>query len=315
MGRGAEEKLAPKVDTRSIDWDAKVAAAHAVIDEAIAQYQPTHIFALFSGGHDSLSSVHVTSLHPAFSGVVHINTGIGVEETRTFVRETCAEQGWELKEYHPPVSYREIVLEHGFPGPAGHFFAYTRLKERCIRQLVREHKAKRMDRIMLVTGVRTSESVRRMRHVDQIQKEFARIWVAPIYDWTKPEMNAYIEHVGLRRSQVVDLIHMSGECLCGAFAKSGEMEELELWFPETAARIRSLEAEVAERGIKACVWGKRPPKMTEADAARQRIDLSLPMCTSCASDRLLSDSDEPEESCASPDGCAGACAGCAPTAA
>lgn len=325
MGRAADEKLAPgKIDTSAIDWDARVAGAHAIIDEAIELYKPTHVFGMLSGGHDSLCTALVAASHPAFTAMVHINTGIGIDETRQFVRDTCERKGWPLLEYHPPVSYRDIVLQHGFPGPGGHFFAYTRLKERAMRQLTREHKVKRMDKIMLITGVRSQESVRRMRHVDTIQKEGARIWVAPIHDWAKAECAAFIELKGMPRNQVVDTMHMSGECMCGSFSKPGEMQDLELWYPKLAAEIHALEEEVKAKGIAACVWGQRPPKMTAAEAARQRIDLSLPMCTSCATDRLLagSEEDEPEaeeESTCAPDaacapaetGCGAGCA-CAP---
>lgn len=268
-------------------WDKKVAAAHAVIDEAVAEHEPTHLFALFSGGHDSLTSVHVATRHSAFTAVVHINTGIGVEETRQFVRDTCAREDWPLLEYHPPVPYREIVLENGFPGPASHVHMYRRLKERCIRQLIKDHKVKRFDRILLVTGVRSQESVRRMRHVERIQRDGAQVWVAPIYDWSKADCNGYIDAHGLKRNEVVDLIHMSGECGCGSFARPDEIKELEQFFPKLAAEIHALEAEVAARGHRACVWGKRPPKMTVEEAAKQKIDTSLPLCTACVSDRLL----------------------------
>jgi 3'-phosphoadenosine 5'-phosphosulfate sulfotransferase (PAPS reductase)/FAD synthetase len=273
------------------DWPGRVAAAHAVIDEAIAteKHPVTHLFALFSGGHDSLTSVHVTASHPAFTGVVHINTGIGVEETREFVRETCTREGWPLLEYHPPVPYRDIVVEHGFPGPAGHLHMYRRLKERSIRLLIKDHKVKRFDRIGLVTGVRTQESTRRMAHVQKVQRDGAQLWIAPIYDWSKADCTAYIDAQGLKRNEVADTMHMSCECLCGAFARPDEMQDLELWYPETAKQIHALEAEVAAAGHKACVWGKRPPKLTVADLARERIDTALPLCTSCVTDRLLAD--------------------------
>ena len=276
------------------DFKERVEAAHAVIDRA-AEEEPrpvTHLFALFSGGHDSLAATHVTAQHPRFSAVVHINTGIGVEATREFVRETCRREGWPLKEYHPPagMSYRELVLAHGFPGPAGHTFMYRALKERAIRQLIKEHKVRRFDRLLLATGVRTQESLRRMRQVDQVYRDGAQLWVAPIYDWSKADCSAYIEAQGLPRNPVVDTMHMSCECCCGAFSRPGEMAELELWYPETAREIRELEAEVAAQGHKACVWGKRPPSLTDAEAALERIDTSLPLCTACASDRLLAGS-------------------------
>jgi len=248
---------------------------HDIIDQAIEQYSITKVFGLFSGGHDSLCATHVASSHPAFVGAAHINTSIGVEKTRQFVRDTCKEHGWELFEYHPPKTYRELVCEFGFPGPAMHTLMYNRLKERCLAQLTREHKSHRFDHIGLITGVRSQESSRRMRHVEVIQKEKSRVWIAPIHAWDKRQCNEYIDKHNLKRNEVVDLIHMSGECLCGAFAQPGEREELRLWFPEVVAEIESIEAEVAKTE-KPCVWGQRP-----YFPGNQTLMAFMPMCVGC----------------------------------
>jgi hypothetical protein len=40
------------------------------------------------------------------------------------------------------------------------------------------------------------------------------------------------------------MIHMSGECLCGAFAHQGELDEVGEWFPDVKVHIERLEAEV-----------------------------------------------------------------------
>lgn len=51
--------------------------------------------------------------------------------------------------------------------------------------------------------------------------------------------------------------HMSGECLCGSFAKPGELDEIGEWFPDVAATIRALETEVRAAGFPEplCRWG------------------------------------------------------------
>ncbi len=89
----------------------------ALIDAAVAAHKPVAVWAAFSGGHDSLVNTHLTSQHPAFTGVVHINTGIGIEETREFVRRVCGEFGWRLIEVYPPrITYEQMCLERGMPG-------------------------------------------------------------------------------------------------------------------------------------------------------------------------------------------------------
>lgn len=246
------ERLVEATDTRAL----------AVLEGAIAGFDPSHVFAMFSGGHDSLTATAIAAEHPRFTAAVHIDTGIGIDETREFVRETCRAQGWPLLEYQPPVSYDDIVLEHGFPGPGAHRYAYVRLKERCVDALVREHKTGRRTKVVLVTGARSQESRRRMGHVEavQVEVESVKVWVAPIHDWTKADCNALIDGRGLPRNPVVDAIHMSGECLCGSYANA--MEERPLigaLYPAVERRIRDLELRAEEAGIVACEWGKRPP--------------------------------------------------------
>ena len=245
-----------------------------LIDEAIDTYALKTVFALFSGGHDSLCATHVAMQHPAVTTAVHINTGIGIEKTRQFVRNTCKNFDWKLNEYHPPKTYSELVQTYGFPGPSMHTLMYNRLKERCINQVLREHKTYRREAIGFITGVRSQESTRRMGYVEPIQKDGSRIWIACIHDWDGKDKNAYMEKHNLPRNEVVDLLHMSGECLCGAFAKPGEREEIKLWFPAVYKEIEELEEAVATTG-KPCRWGVRPTENS------YQITMNLPLCTSC----------------------------------
>lgn len=227
-----------------------------VLAEAIDNYKPVKVFACFSGGNDSLVSTHLTMTEISDATVLHVNTGIGIEETRNFVRNTCKEYGWPLNEMYPPnMTYEEFVLKYGFPGPAAHRYAYSWLKERAIRKAVRESKRKIKDKVMLVTGVRLSESSRRMGYVKPIQKVGATVWVAPIFDMTTPQREEYIDNNELDRNRVSLLLGMSGECLCGAYAKPGELNKLSILFPEVAKQIRELEAKVEAQGVTKHHWG------------------------------------------------------------
>lgn len=240
-------------------------------------------FALFSGGHDSLCATHVAMTSGYAQEVVHVNTGIGVEETRDYVRSVCDAYGWPLSELHPPVPYDEIVVEHGFPGPAGHPLMYRRLKERCLSAFARERKTRRgADALVYCTGVRRQESSRRMRTVAaewQSEPKLGWTWRAPILEFTKADVNAYIEAWSLPRNDVVDLLHMSGECLCGSFASPGERDEIRQWFPETDARIAEIEERVRAAGHHGCVWGHRPPNVNKEQLSM--LDIG-PLCSSCA---------------------------------
>lgn len=241
--------------------------AFSVIHKALHDHEPVSVLALFSGGHDSLTATSVAMRSGLATAVAHIDTGTGVPESSEFVEKVCEDEGWPLKVYRPPLDeetgkrgaqYEWIVRNYGMPGPGAHGMCYQWLKERALRKIIRDHKTKRMQRVALITGVRSQESTRRMGHVEPIQRLGAWVWIAPIHDWTKLDCTDYIKAIGLPRSPVVDLIHMSGECLCGAFARDGELQEIEMWFPGTAERIREFE-EIARKNGKPCKWGARPP--------------------------------------------------------
>jgi len=267
--------------------------AFEVLDEAAEIIAPRAWVALFSGGHDSLTATTVAFEWARARDVpltaAHIRTGTGIPATTEYVKEVCAAQGWPLKIYDPPVPYEEIVLEYGFMGPGQHGIAYNRLKERCLRQIVREAKVEYKDRIAFVTGVRSDESLRRLRHVDRIQKgDGAQWWAAAVWNWTKIECAKFtFGSRKLPRNPVVDLLHMSAECLCGAFARPGEMQEIEAWFPEHAAWLHDLEAKAQAKGLRACRWGQRPPRI-HADQMKmvfgEEWDVAIPgvMCQGCA---------------------------------
>lgn len=248
-----------------------------VIDAAVAEHQPVKVFALFSGGHDSVTSTHIAAQHPAFSGVVHVNTGIGIEETRDYVRATCAQHGWPLYELHAPEGlYERECLEFGMPGgPIQHGVFYQKLKDDQLRTLVREHKRFRGDRVGLVTGVRLAESQRRMKvHPEPIRREGAQLWINPILSFTAYDIGDYMEANDIARNPVVDKLHRSGECLCGALARPEELDEIGFWYPAVAQRIKDLEHECFKRGVPHN-WGSAPSQPMNENQPM------LPLCQSC----------------------------------
>lgn len=264
-----------------------------VLQDAIEQYNPRYVIALFSGGHDSLVATHVASRHPKFSFALHLNTGIGVRETRDFVHDTCKSWGIELREYKaseymgadgtPDAQiYRDLVLEQGFPGPAMHHKMFQRLKERPLRQAIRDLDRLPSDKTLLVSGRRRDESERRMRMTKPIETwEGTKVFCSPIWRFTKSDIYDYIEKFSLDRNEVADKLHGSKECLCGAFAHDGEMEELRLWYPEAAAEILSLQEEVMRKFPWG--WGERPPANWRQEKAGQLCLLENVLCSSCLS--------------------------------
>ena len=197
-------------------------------------------YALFSGGHDSLVSAYESMEHGDAEKVIHIDTGIAIPEAQQFVRETCESMGWPYEFVSSKHDYEDIVRENGFPGPAVHIIMYSKLKERALRIVARETDTKPT----FITGVRKDESERRFRNVTPQQEASQWIWEANIHDYTKMDVEDFIDDYGLTRSPVKQKYHHSGECLCGAFGnRTEELTLLEAHFPETAERIKRLERE------------------------------------------------------------------------
>jgi 3'-phosphoadenosine 5'-phosphosulfate sulfotransferase (PAPS reductase)/FAD synthetase len=255
------------------------AEAHAHLDRAIEKFRPIRSFVMFSGGKDSLSTALVLEDHPAFEGVCFIDTGIGVRDTLQFVRETAHERGWPLYVVKPPYgTYRALVLKYGFPGPGAHRYPYIQLKEKPIRKFCVGLKStpQARENVLLITGVRRQESMRRMGTVKPWTKEGSRVWVAPILGWTGQDVRGYLDHRGVKENPVSAVLGFSGECLCGAFAKTLDRDTLKMFYPEAEAEIAGLEAEAQAAGVP-CRWGKRPPKAPPPEAGH-----FAPMCEGCA---------------------------------
>ncbi|MCA2216351.1 phosphoadenosine phosphosulfate reductase domain-containing protein [Jidongwangia harbinensis] len=285
------------LSARHARLDLLISQAHQLLDAAVREHITEHrdgkgrgrrhaaTVVLFSGGHDSTVLAHL--FRSRATHAVHANTGIGIEATRQFVRDVCAAWGLPLIEKHPPPgsTYRELVLADGFPGPAKHWKMYQRLKERGLQtaknELVRQPH---QERIVFLAGRRLAESPRRTaRAIPELERRKSIVWVSPLRNWTALDLNTYrMRFPECPRNQVADMLHMSGECLCGAFASRDEREQLAAWpiAAEALADIRVLEQDAAAAGIPEplCRWGW--------GAGRVRTPTrSGPLCSSCASQR------------------------------
>lgn len=237
----------------------KLEQARRMIGVAVKLYRPRKVWALCSGGNDSLCSTHIAMGTGLCDGVASINTTIGLQQTRDHLTSVAERFGWPLRWLSPPVPYLELCRTHGMPGPGNHPLIYTRLKERCVRRLIRDSKRGPKDRVVLISGIRLSESVRRMGNAEPIHREFSAVWVAPIINWDNEDKTVYqIEHA-IPRNPVTPILGISGECLCGAFAKPGEREKIAAHYPGAEALIQECEAAAASN-CQPAAWGERPSK-------------------------------------------------------
>lgn len=152
----------------------------------------------------------------------------------------------------------------GFPGPAGHRFAYQALKEPQLLTGLRDIKVEFGDgsqkqRVLLLSGVRMDESQRRkMAGAAQgyWERKGNQVWVNPLLDWKNQEMAEYRRDHKLPVSDVTALTHRSGECNCLAFATKGEPAFIRQMYPDWYAEyVEPLEKAAFEKGLEHWQWG------------------------------------------------------------
>ena len=174
-------------------------------------------------------------------------------------------------------------VPHGFPGPGAHGRAYNRLKERQLMVLLRESKMghPRNARVLFLSGIRRAESRRRARRepINRLARTSA-VFANPLIAWTGDEMRHYRRDRAIPESPAAALLHRSGECNCGAFAKAGEERAmLKALYPEFFASIEALEREAEAAGVRWCRWGGYDVHGNRAgEVSRERPGL---LCESC----------------------------------
>lgn len=216
--------------------------AYEVIEQAVKEYKLDAVYALLSGGHDSLTATYIASQHPKFAGCIHAETRTGyiANEVTKFVVEVCKQYNWHLIKKHPATSYIMLVADYGFPGAARHMFMYRYLKERPIAAAKKEATKRSGKRIGFITGMRRQESVQRA-DTEPFHKVKSDYFIAPIYDWSKQECEALINRRDIPLNPVSLALGISGECGCGSHAAKSERKLSELLFAEQARWLASIE--------------------------------------------------------------------------
>jgi len=106
------------------------------MSQLIGQYNggelSTQDYALFSGGHDSLVNTHYCMENGLADCVVHIDTGIGIPQTKEYVIDRCREHEWPLVIITSDFNYEEIVLENKFPGPGCAYHHVLQTQGTCL---------------------------------------------------------------------------------------------------------------------------------------------------------------------------------------
>lgn len=209
------------------------------------------VYALVSGGKDSLTTAQVLHEAGKLEACVALDTSLSTPDWKEFVTATCAERGWPLEFYGTdPLAYDNFVLRYGFPGPSKHSWVMRVLKGRCVREF-----RKARPNAILASGVRQDESVKRAGSTRPVGQWEGVPILAPIYDWTTEETWDYFHAHGFERAPAYSTLQISGDCLCGAYAREDEPAAVKYWYPGIWQRFEGLKEAIKDKHPTRCDWG------------------------------------------------------------
>ena len=268
------------MSTEQIAWK-EPQTPKQIVDEAIGRGYD-RFYVLYSGGQDSGCIAHyIAENYPdKFKAVLHADTGVSLKQTRQFVHDYCAEQGWPLIITKAPnrkrghgmfgdsFTFEEFVLEDGFPGPHNHrhvmgFLKYFGWREFMIKTLDRDGPG-----ACFISGVRKKESTVRNKFRQytkkKINKDGRLVFVLPFLFKNGVQTSRYFFEYGLKKSPAYELgFGISGECLCGAFADPWERLLIQRNDPELYEYLVNLEEKVKREGTALAKhnvkWGQALP--------------------------------------------------------
>ena len=282
-----------------------------IVQEAInSGYEDFYV--AYSGGKDSgiVLDLIAKEYPKYFRGVIFVDTGIATKATVDFVNDYCKKHNYPLDVLHPtdvvrkkkspygkigePFTFENLVLTFGFPTAGGHRVTMGYIKWFPIRKFMK-NKIKSGEKACIIGGIRRKESKRRATrksYKNYINTDGNITFVLPLYyksnDWV---MRYFIEN-DIKRSPVYETLHISGDCLCGCFAKKDELKLLEMFHPEVYAEIKRLEKLILEKGTDLAKensnWGNLNTSTINVKA-EDKVEAAL--CAECFFDRDAKEDD------------------------
>lgn len=261
-----------------------------IYDQAMVEFKPYAVCLALSGGDDSLAAYEVTkALDISIDFIIHINTRTGIAETTEYVRNCAGCSGCKYLEGDAKDKYEKYVLRKGFfgRGKKSHTYAYHLLKQDQIRSVISKHIRQRKHNrsVLLLNGARKQESTNRKHNLTNIfnadKSSKNNIWVNLIHEWSKAECMQFLVDQKAKRNPVSEILHRSGECMCGTMQSQEARKEATFWFPEWGQWLDGLEKRVLEKGFY-WRWGENIPK-SFAEKKKGQLDMFdyLPMCQDC----------------------------------
>jgi 3'-phosphoadenosine 5'-phosphosulfate sulfotransferase (PAPS reductase)/FAD synthetase len=232
------------------------------IDFIREQCRGSTVVVLFSGGKDSLTSLHLSV--EAYKGgckvfALHADTTIGIPDNTKYVEEVCRRLGVKLFIARPHIDYFTLAMRWGFP----------RMKYRwCCRYLKIYPIKRKLEEIeggnpkVVVDGIRAQESKARKK-LERVS--FHRIWkvkvVHPILYWSKEEVEEYIELYLKPIGIDINPLYKKGfkracECWCPTFKRKEDFVILAKQYPDFFLKLSELESKARSKFAYAYIGGK-----------------------------------------------------------
>lgn len=260
----------------------------AFIKQVVENYQPTHIVAMVSGGRDSALAYAVAeSLGLPVDLILRGRTRTGIPETTEFVSDYYGSRGPDFAIADAGDAYERYVMRKGFfgKGRQAHNFSYRILKadpfRAAISRLIRQRR--RDIRVMLINGVRASESDNRRQNAKPIRIDKGNLWVNICHEWTSGERDDYLSDRAVRINPVAKALCRSGECMCGTMQTDAERIEASILYPEWGNWLSALEETVKLKH--GWGWGDTGPAYRD----KRQLDLFQPLCAECETPPTITD--------------------------
>jgi len=234
-------------------------------------------WALLSGGKDSTLTALKMSDENRLEGVIYIDTGIGLNETKEYVEDLSYRFDWPLRIFNGYTSYDAYVLKHGFPTPAGHSQIMHILKLDSVRRFISRYKKEEGKTPLLFSGVRSSESDRRSKWARRFQFYQGAYWDCPIFHYGDEQVWELHYKSKIPINSAYGTIGKSGDCLCGAFGNLTEKKIIEKFYPYLSDHINYLEENT--KSEKYNIWGNTDKPIC---SLRAKNNPELLLCSECS---------------------------------
>ncbi len=207
-----------------------------ILSNAILEWQPKSLVALFSGGYDSAVTVHLLhrlDTHGLPIRVAAIDTQLAADGWAEYVQAVADKQGWDFKIYKSDKAWQQfltLVIHQGCPYTRKmHKYVFQKIKGRVIEAIHMAMKEElrgvvappltkgqvRGAKTLFLSGMRRAESAFR-KEAQEVQRigHSNRIFAAPIVHWSQEDCDLYRVENGLPDNPFYGTVKGSGDCQC-----------------------------------------------------------------------------------------------------